>query len=178
MYIPADEIACKDREIFIERVDSIENVTPKAGHAYFDADGVLWGYLNHDFVPLNRHPVKWGELQGTLTDQLDLKLQLEKYIQNVVYNGKTLKGESVKIDALTGVKVNGEELTQTDHKVNIDLTSYAKSASIPQDVGELNNDVGYITNAELAEALKDKADKIEADIQYCTDEDIDRIFEE
>lgn len=178
MYIPSDEIACKEREVFIEKVNSITDATPKAGHAYFDDDGILWGYLNHDFVPLNRHPVKWGELQGALTDQLDLKQQLEKYIQKVVYNGQQLTGESVSIDALTGVKVNGDELEQEDHKVNIDLTSYAKAANIPQSVSQLTNDSGYVTSSQLAEALEDKADKIEVNVQFCTDEDIDRIFEE
>ncbi|WP_290450673.1 hypothetical protein [Faecalibaculum rodentium] len=177
VYIPADEIACKEKEIFIEKVNSINEVTPKAGHAYFDSGGILWGYLNHEFVKLNRHPVSWGELRGNLTDQLDLKLALEKFVKSVTFNGNKLTGENLTIDALTGVKVNGAALEQEDHQVNIDLSDYALAVNIPENVSELTNDSGFITNEQLAESLKGKADKIES-IDFCTDADIDAIFTE
>ena len=109
VYIPADEIACKEREIFIEKVNSINEVTPKAGHAYFELNGIA--------------------------------------------------------------------LQQENHQVNIDLSRYALATNIPENVSELTNDSGYITNEQLAESLKGKADKIES-IDFCTDADIDAIFTE
>ena len=95
----------------------------------------------------------------------------------MTFNGSKLTGENLTINALTGVKLNGIALQQENHQVNIDLSRYALATNIPENVSELTNDSGYITNEQLAESLKGKADKIES-IDFCTDADIDAIFTE
>lgn len=180
VYIPSDDIACADRDLPIERVTNISDVTPQEGHAYFDADGLLWGYLNREFVKLNARPISWGDIQGDITNQSDLKTALAAYIKSVTYNGTKLTGENVSLEALVGVKLNGTELSQEDHKVNIDLSDYALAENVPTEVSQLTNDSGYVTMENVSQQISDaiNGSEIGAAITYCTKEEIDKIFSE
>ena len=115
-----------------------------------------------------------------ISNQSDLKTALAAYIKSVTYNGTKLTGENVSLEALVGVKLNGTELSQEDHKVNIDLSDYALAENVPTEVSQLTNDSGYVTMENMSQQISDaiKGAGIGAGIAYCTEAEIDEIFAE
>jgi len=74
-----------------------------------------------------------------------------------------------QVNAIEAVKVNGAALTPDSAKaVSIDLTSYATRASVPTKVGQLTNDKGYQTAAQVQAAI--------AAQETLTDAEIDAIL--
>lgn len=158
-----------DCEFWLEIVDSVNDITnPSRDHAYVDSKGLFYIYNGKNIVAINDNSnlkIKWGNMIGDISNQLDLMEILNQFVKTISVNGTNIakdndKNISIKVP-ITTIKLDGNTISPVDYIVNLDLASvYAKKDEIPKNVSELQNDAGYIKQEDVDQLIPIKAIKV------------------
>ena len=158
-----------DCEFWLEIVDSVNDITnPSRDHAYVDSKGLFYIYNGKNIVAINDHAnlkIKWGNMIGDISNQLDLAEILNQFVKTISVNGTNIAKDNDKNIAIqvpiTTIKLDGNTISPVDYIVNLDLASvYAKKDEIPKNVSELQNDAGYIKQEVVDQLIPIKAIKV------------------
>lgn len=158
-----------DCEFWLEIVDSVDDITnPSRDHAYVDSKGLFYIYNGKNIVAINDHSnlkIKWGNMIGDISNQLDLTEILNQFVKTISVNGTNIAKDNDKNIAIkvpiTTIKLDGNTISPVDYIVNLDLASvYAKKDEIPKNVSELQNDAGYIKQEVVDQLMPIKAIKV------------------
>lgn len=158
-----------DCEFWLEIVDSVDDITnPSRNHAYVDSKGLFYIYNGKNIVAINDHSnlkIKWGNMIGDISNQLDLTEILNQFVKTISVNGTNIAKDNDKNIAIkvpiTTIKLDGNTISPVDYIVNLDLASvYAKKDEIPKNVSELQNDAGYIKQEVVDQLIPIKAIKV------------------
>lgn len=158
-----------DCEFWLEIVDSVNDITnPSRDHAYVDSKGLFYIYNGKNIVAINDHSnlkIKWGNMIGDISNQLDLTEILNQFVKTISVNGTNIAKDNDKNIAIkvpiTTIKLDGNTISPVDYIVNLDLASvYAKKDEIPKNVSELQNDAGYIKQEVVDQLIPIKAIKV------------------
>lgn len=158
-----------DCEFWLEIVDSVDDITnPSRDHAYVDSKGLFYIYNGKNIVAINDHAnlkIKWGNMIGDISNQLDLIEILNQFVKTISVNGTNIAKDNDKNIAIkvpiTTIKLDGNTISPVDYIVNLDLASvYAKKTEIPKNVSELQNDAGYIKQEVVDQLIPIKAIKV------------------
>lgn len=158
-----------DCEFWLEIVDSVDDITnPSRDHAYVDSKGLLYIYNGKEIQVINDHAnlkIKWGNMIGDISNQLDLIEILNQFVKTISVNGTNIAKDNDKNIAIkvpiTTIKLDGNTISPVDYIVNLDLASvYAKKDEIPKNVSELQNDAGYIKQEVVDQLIPIKAIKV------------------
>lgn len=158
-----------DCEFWLEIVDSVDDITnPSRDHAYVDSKGLFYIYNGKEIQVINDHAnlkIKWGNMIGDISNQLDLMEILNQFVKTISVNGTNIAKDNNKNIAIkvpiTTIKLDGNTISPVDYIVNLDLASvYAKKDEIPKNVSELQNDVGYIKQEVVDQLIPIKAIKV------------------
>lgn len=158
-----------DCEFWLEIVDSVDDITnPSRDHAYVDSKGLFYIYNGKNIVAINDHSnlkIKWGNMIGDISNQLDLAEILNQFVKTISVNGTNIAKDNDKNIAIkvpiTTIKLDGNTISPVDYIVNLDLASvYAKKDEIPKNVSELQNDAGYIKQEVVDQLIPIKAIKV------------------
>lgn len=158
-----------DCEFWLEIVDSVDDITnPSRDHAYVDSKGLFYIYNGKNIVAINDHSnlkIKWGNMIGDISNQLDLAEILNQFVKTISVNGTNIAKDNDKNIAIkvpiTTIKLDGNTISPVDYIVNLDLASvYAKKDEIPKNVSELQNDAGYIKQEAVDQLIPIKAIKV------------------
>ena len=158
-----------DCEFWLEIVDSVNDITnPSRDHAYVDSKGLFYIYNGKNIVAINDHSnlkIKWGNMIGDISNQLDLTKILNQFVKTISVNGTNIAKDNDKNIAIkvpiTTIKLDGNTISPVDYIVNLDLASvYAKKDEIPKNVSELQNDAGYIKQEVVDQLIPIKAIKV------------------
>lgn len=158
-----------DCEFWLEIVDSVDDITnPSRDHAYVDSKGLFYIYNGKEIQVINDHAnlkIKWGNMIGDISNQLDLMEILNQFVKTISVNGKNIAKDNEKNIAIqvpiTTIKLDGNTISPVDYIVNLDLASvYAKKTEIPKNVSELQNDAGYIQQEVVDQLIPIKAIKV------------------
>lgn len=158
-----------DCEFWLEIVDSVDDITnPSRDHAYVDSKGLFYIYNGKNIVAINDHAnlkIKWGNMIGDISNQLDLTEILNQFVKTISVNGTNIAKDNDKNIAIqvpiTTIKLDGNTISPVDYIVNLDLASvYAKKDEIPKNVSELQNDAGYIKQGVVDQLIPIKAIKV------------------
>lgn len=158
-----------DCEFWLEIVDSVDDITnPSRDHAYVDSKGLFYIYNGKEIQVINDHAnlkIKWGNMIGDISNQLDLIEILNQFVKTISVNGTNIAKDSDKNIAIqvpiTTIKLDGNTISPVDYIVNLDLASvYAKKTEIPKNVSELQNDAGYIKQEVVDQLIPIKAIKV------------------
>lgn len=148
-----------DCEFWLEIVDSVDDITnPSRDHAYVDSKGLFYIYNGKEIQVINDHAnlkIKWGNMIGDISNQLDLMEILNQFVKTISVNGTNIAKDNEKNIAIqvpiTTIKLDGNTISPVDYIVNLDLASvYAKKTEIPKNVSELENDAGYIKQEDMS----------------------------
>lgn len=157
-----------DCEFWLEIVDSVDDITnPSRDHAYVDSKGLFYIYNGKEIQVINDHAnlkIKWGNMIGDISNQLDLIEILNQFVKTISVNGTNIAKDNDKNIAIqvpiTTIKLDGNTISPVDYIVNLDLASvYAKKTEIPKNVSELQNDAGYIKREVIDQLIPIKAIK-------------------
>lgn len=157
-----------DCEFWLEIVDSVDDITnPSRDHAYVDSKGLFYIYNGKEIQVINDHAnlkIKWGNMIGDISNQLDLIEILNQFVKTISVNGTNIAKDNDKNIAIqvpiTTIKLDGNTISPVDYIVNLDLASvYAKKTEIPKNVSELQNDAGYIKQEVVDQLIPIKAIK-------------------
>lgn len=158
-----------DCEFWLEIVDSVDDITnPSRNHAYVDSKGLFYIYNGKEIQVINDHAnlkIKWGNMIGDISNQLDLMEILNQFVKTISVNGTNIAKDNDKNIAIqvpiTTIKLDGNTISPVDYIVNLDLASvYAKKTEIPKNVSELQNDAGYIKQEVVDQLIPIKAIKV------------------
>lgn len=158
-----------DCEFWLEIVDSVDDITnPSRDHAYVDSKGLFYIYNGKEIQVINDHAnlkIKWGNMIGDISNQLDLMEILNQFVKTISVNGTNIAKDNDKNIAIqvpiTTIKLDGNTISPVDYIVNLDLASvYAKKTEIPKNVSELQNDAGYIEQEVVDQLIPIKAIKV------------------
>lgn len=158
-----------DCEFWLEIVDSVDDITnPSRDHAYVDSKGLFYIYNGKEIQAINDHAnlkIKWGNMIGDISNQLDLIEILNQFVKTISVNGTNIAKDNDKNIAIqvpiTTIKLDGNTINPVDYIVNLDLASvYAKKTEIPKNVSELQNDAGYIKQEVVDQLIPIKAIKV------------------
>lgn len=158
-----------DCEFWLEIVDSVDDITnPSRDHAYVDSKGLFYIYNGKNIVAINDHSnlkIKFGNMIGDISNQLDLTEILNQFVKTISVNGTNIAKDNDKNIAIkvpiTTIKLDGNTISPVDYIVNLDLASvYAKKDEIPKNVSELQNDAGYIKQEVVDQLIPIKAIKV------------------
>lgn len=158
-----------DCEFWLEIVDSVDDITnPSRDHAYVDSKGLFYIYNGKEIQVINDHAnlkIKWGNMIGDISNQLDLIEILNQFVKTISVNGTNIAKDNDKNIAIqvpiTTIKLDGNTISPVDYIVNLDLASvYAKKTEIPKNVSELQNDAGYIKQEAVDQLIPIKAIKV------------------
>lgn len=158
-----------DCEFWLEIVDSVDDITnPSRDHAYVDSKGLFYIYNGKEIQVINDHAnlkIKWGNMIGDISNQLDLFEILNQFVKTISVNGTNIAKDNDKNIAIqvpiTTIKLDGNTISPVDYIVNLDLASvYAKKTEIPKNVSELQNDAGYIKQEVVDQLIPIKAIKV------------------
>lgn len=158
-----------DCEFWLEIVDSVDDITnPSRDHAYVDSKGLFYIYNGKEIQAINDHAnlkIKWGNMIGDISNQLDLIEILNQFVKTISVNGTNIAKDNDKNIAIqvpiTTIKLDGNTISPVDYIVNLDLASvYAKKTEIPKNVSELQNDAGYIKQEVVDQLVPIKAIKV------------------
>lgn len=158
-----------DCEFWLEIVDSVDDITnPSRDHAYVDSKGLFYIYNGKEIQVINDHAnlkIKWGNMIGDISNQLDLIEILNQFVKTISVNGTNIAKDNDKNIAIqvpiTTIKLDGNTISPVDYIVNLDLASvYAKKIEIPKNVSELQNDAGYIKQEVVDQLIPIKAIKV------------------
>lgn len=158
-----------DCEFWLEIVDSVNDITnPSRDHAYVDSKGLFYIYNGKEIQVINDHAnlkIKWGNMIGDISNQLDLMEILNQFVKTISVNGTNIAKDNDKNIAIqvpiTTIKLDGNTISPVDYIVNLDLASvYAKKDEIPKNVSELQNDAGYIKQEVVDQLIPIKAIKV------------------
>lgn len=158
-----------DCEFWLEIVDSVDDITnPSRDHAYVDSKGLFYIYNGKEIQAINDHAnlkIKWGNMIGDISNQLDLMEILNQFVKTISVNGTNIAKDNDKNIAIqvpiTTIKLDGNTISPVDYIVNLDLASvYAKKTEIPKNVSELENDAGYIKQEVVDQLIPIKAIKV------------------
>lgn len=158
-----------DCEFWLEIVDSVDDITnPSRDHAYVDSKGLFYIYNGKEIQVINDHAnlkIKWGNMIGDISNQLDLIEILNQFVKTISVNGTNIAKDNDKNIAIqvpiTTIKLDGNTISPVDYIVNLDLASvYAKKTEIPKNVSELQNDAGYIKQEVVDQLVPIKAIKV------------------
>lgn len=158
-----------DCEFWLEIVDSVDDITnPSRDHAYVDSKGLFYVYNGKEIQVINDHAnlkIKWGNMIGDISNQLDLIEILNQFVKTISVNGTNIAKDNDKNIAIqvpiTTIKLDGNTISPVDYIVNLDLASvYAKKDEIPKNVSELQNDAGYIKQEVVDQLIPIKAIKV------------------
>lgn len=158
-----------DCEFWLEIVDSVDDITnPSRDHAYVDSKGLFYIYNGKNIVAINDRAnlkIKWGNMIGDISNQLDLAEILNQFVKTISVNGTNIAKDNDKNIAIqvpiTTIKLDGNTISPVDYIVNLDLASvYAKKDEIPKNVSELQNDAGYIKQEVVDQLIPIKAIKV------------------
>ena len=158
-----------DCEFWLEIVDSVNDITnPSRDHAYVDSKGLFYIYNGKNIVAINDHSnlkIKYGNMIGDISNQLDLMEILNQFVKTISVNGTNIAKDNDKNIAIkvpiTTIKLDGNTISPVDYIVNLDLASvYAKKDEIPKNVSELQNDAGYIKQEVVDQLIPIKAIKV------------------
>lgn len=158
-----------DCEFWLEIVDSVDDITnPSRDHAYVDSKGLFYIYNGNEIQVINDHAnlkIKWGNMIGDISNQLDLIEILNQFVKTISVNGTNIAKDNDKNIAIqvpiTTIKLDGNTISPVDYIVNLDLASvYAKKTEIPKNVSELQNDAGYINQEVVDQLIPIKAIKV------------------
>lgn len=158
-----------DCEFWLEIVDSVDDITnPSRDHAYVDSKGLFYIYNGKEIQVINDHAnlkIKWGNMIGDISNQLDLIEILNQFVKTISVNGTNIAKDNDKNIAIqvpiTTIKLDGNTISPVDYIVNLDLASvYAKKTEIPKNVSELQNDAGYIKQEVVNQLIPIKAIKV------------------
>lgn len=158
-----------DCEFWLEIVDSVDDITnPSRDHAYVDSKGLFYIYNGKNIAAINDHSnlkIKWGNMIGDISNQLDLTEILNQFVKTISVNGTNIAKDNDKNIAIkvpiTTIKLDGNTISPVDYIVNLDLASvYAKKDEIPKNVSELQNDAGYIKQEVVDQLIPIKAIKV------------------
>lgn len=158
-----------DCEFWLEIVDSVDDITnPSRDHAYVDSKGLFYIYNGKEIQVINDHAnlkIKWGNMIGDISNQLDLIEILNQFVKTISVNGTNIAKDNDKNIAIqvpiTTIKLDGNTISPVDYIVNLDLASvYAKKTEIPKNVSELKNDAGYIKQEVVDQLIPIKAIKV------------------
>nr|DAW84012.1 MAG TPA: tailspike protein [Bacteriophage sp.] len=158
-----------DCEFWLEIVDSVDDITnPSRDHAYVDSKGLFYIYNGKEIQVINDHTnlkIKWGNMIGDISNQLDLIEILNQFVKTISVNGTNIAKDNDKNIAIqvpiTTIKLDGNTISPVDYIVNLDLASvYAKKNEIPKNVSELQNDAGYIKQEVVDQLIPIKAIKV------------------
>lgn len=158
-----------DCEFWLEIVDSVDDITnPSRDHAYVDSKGLFYIYNGKEIQVINDHAnlkIKWGNMIGDISNQLDLIEILNQFVKTISVNGTNIAKDNDKNIAIqvpiTTIKLDGNTISPVDYIVNLDLASvYAKKTEIPKNVSELQNDAGYIKQKVVDQLIPIKAIKV------------------
>ena len=149
--------------------DSVDDITnPSRDHAYVDSKGLFYIYNGKEIQVINDHAnlkIKWGNIIGDISNQLDLMEILNQFVKTISVNGTNIAKDNDKNIAIqvpiTTIKLDGNTISPVDYIVNLDLASvYAKKTEIPKNVSELQNDAGYIKQEVVDQLIPIKAIKV------------------
>ena len=190
--IPIEE--CEYWLVPVNDINEISN--PNRNTAWITPDGQFYVYDGRDLVHVNDHSdlkTKWGNITGDIIEQEDLRVLLTKYVKGIKLNGAPVamdKNQEIDLIVPTEIRENGEKLPMTngivdvkvpilsvkkngvpltiypDRSVNIDLSEYALSTSIPSKVSELENDAGYLNAAQVQALIPTKVSQLANDANY------------
>lgn len=158
-----------DCEFWLKIVDSVDDITnPSRDHAYVDSKGLFYIYNGKEIQVINDHAnlkIKWGNMIGDISNQLDLIEILNQFVKTISVNGTNIAKDNDKNIAIqvpiTTIKLDGNTISPVDYIVNLDLASvYAKKTEIPKNVSELQNDAGYIKQEVVDQLIPIKAIKV------------------
>lgn len=158
-----------DCEFWLEIVDSVDDITnPSRDHAYVDSKGLFYIYNGKEIQVINDYAnlkIKWGNMIGDISNQLDLIEILNQFVKTISVNGTNIAKDNDKNIAIqvpiTTIKLDGNTISPVDYIVNLDLASvYAKKTEIPKNVSELQNDAGYIKQEVVDQLIPIKAIKV------------------
>lgn len=158
-----------DCEFWLEIVDSVDDITnPSRDHAYVDSKGLFYIYNGKEIQVINDHAnlkIKWGNMIGDISNQLDLIEILNQFVKTISVNGTNIAKDNDKNIAIqvpiTTIKLDGNTISPVDYIVNLDLASvYAKKTEIPKNVSDLQNDAGYIKQEVVDQLIPIKAIKV------------------
>lgn len=158
-----------DCEFWLEIVDSVNDITnPSRDHAYVDSKGLFYIYNGKEIQVINDHAnlkIKWGNMIGDISNQLDLMEILNQFVKTISVNGTNIAKDNDKNIAIqvpiTTIKLDGNTISPVDYIVNLDLASvYAKKTEIPKNVSELQNDARYIKQEVVDQLVPIKAIKV------------------
>lgn len=158
-----------DCEFWLEIVDSVNDITnPSRDHAYVDSKGLFYIYNGKEIQVINDHAnlkIKWGNMIGDISNQLDLMEILNQFVKTISVNGTNIAKDNDKNIAIkvpiTTIKLDGNTISPVDYIVNLDLASvYAKKDEIPKNVSELQNDAGYIKQEVVDQLVPIKTIKV------------------
>jgi hypothetical protein len=158
-----------DCEFWLEIVDSVDDITnPSRDHAYVDSKGLFYIYNGKEIQVINGNAnlkIKWGNMIGDISNQLDLIEILNQFVKTISVNGTNIakdNGKNIAIQVpITTIKLDGNTISPVDYIVNLDLASvYAKKTEIPKNVSELQNDAGYIKQEVVDQLIPIKAIKV------------------
>lgn len=158
-----------DCEFWLEIVDSVNDITnPSRDHAYVDSKGLFYIYNGKEIQVINDHAnlkIKWGNMIGDISNQLDLMEILNQFVKTISVNGTNIAKDNDKNIAIqvpiTTIKLDGNTISPVDYIVDLDLASvYAKKTEIPKNVSELQNDAGYIKQEVVDQLVPIKAIKV------------------
>lgn len=148
--IPIEGEECQFWLIPVDSVDDISD--PNRDNAWITPDNVLHVYNGKQIISINDPNtlhVKWGHIDGDISDQTDLYTILKDAVLTVKQNGTALTEDSSQaVDVnvpIMHIQVNGSEIKPNNYIVNIDLTDYAQKSDLPTNVSELTNDADYVT---------------------------------
>lgn len=162
-------------EFWLEIVDSVSSIKdPSRDHAYVDSKGIFYIYNGKEIQAINDHSnlkIKWGNMEGDITNQLDLMEILNGFVKSISVNGVDVAKDNEKNIAIkvpiTTIKVDGNALNPVDYIVNLDLASvYAKKADVPKNVSQLQNDAGYVKQEVVEDLIPIKTVKVNGDTIY------------
>ena len=147
--------------------DSVDD-NPSRDHAYVDSKGLFYIYNGKEIQVINDHAnlkIKWGNIIGDISNQLDLMEILNQFVKTISVNGTNIAKDNDKNIAIqvpiTTIKLDGNTISPVDYIVNLDLASvYAKKTEIPKNVSELQNDAGYIKQEVVDQLIPIKAIKV------------------
>lgn len=158
-----------DCEFRLEIVDSVDDIAnPSRDHAYVDSKGLFYIYNGKEIQVINDHAnlkIKWGNMIGDISNQLDLMEILNQFVKTISVNGTNIAKDNNKNIAIqvpiTTIKLDGNTISPVDYIVDLDLASvYAKKTEIPKNVSELQNDAGYIKQEVVDQLIPIKAIKV------------------
>ena len=133
-----------------------------------DSKGLFYIYNGKEIQVINDHAnlkIKWGNMIGDISNQLDLIEILNQFVKTISVNGTNIAKDNDKNIAIqvpiTTIKLDGNTISPVDYIVNLDLASvYAKKDEIPKNVSELQNDAGYIKQEVVDQLIPIKAIKV------------------